>query len=125
MNNETLLLRQINPEWVRNDRVTSQAFTPTPKDESELSVYDGDRITPEQSWIHFTSTLGNRSVGVLAVTVGECEANETTARSDPNPYPEHVVIDFSDMTRSHARRVGKELTSLAKKRGWMHRAGLL
>ena len=122
MNSDTLLLRQINPEWVKNDRVTSQAFTPTPKDKDKLSTYDGDQITPRQSWIHFTTNLGNQSVGVMAVTVRECEENETSAISDPVPFPEHVLIDYSRLTRSKAKKVGKALTSLARQRDWLHRA---
>ena len=47
MTGTTLLLRQIHPSFVQDGRVTSQAFRPTPKDESLLSVYDGDQITPE------------------------------------------------------------------------------
>lgn len=124
MNSETLLLRQINPEWVKNDRVTSQAFTPTPKDKDKLSTYDGDQIKPRQSWIHFTTDLGNQSVGVMAVTVSECEENGTSAVSDPFPFPEHVLIDYSRLTRSKAKRVGKVLTSLARQRDWLHRAKL-
>jgi hypothetical protein len=38
LNDTTLLHRQINPSWVQQGRVTSQAFRPTPKDESKLSV---------------------------------------------------------------------------------------
>lgn len=124
VNSETLLLRQINPEWVKHDRVTSQAFTPTPKDKNRLSAYDGDQTTPRKSWIHFTTNLGNQSIGVMAVTVRECEKNDTSAFSDPAPFPEHVLIDFSRLTRSKAKRVGKVLTSLARRRGWLHRAKL-
>jgi hypothetical protein len=70
---ETLLLRQIHPVFIQNDRVTSQAFRPTPKDHGQLSVYDGDMISAEESWKHHTG-LGLESEGVLAVTVRECEA---------------------------------------------------
>lgn len=68
MNLETLLLRQINPSFIQNGRVTSQAFRPTPKDENKLSVYDGDQITPEDSWRHFTLNPLCSSAGVMAVS---------------------------------------------------------
>jgi hypothetical protein len=67
MTGTTLLLRQVHPSFVQAGRVTSQAFRPTPKDESLLSVYDGDQITAENSWSHFTSQNNCRSVGVMAV----------------------------------------------------------
>jgi hypothetical protein len=54
MTGATFLLRQVHPSFVQAGRVTSQAFRPTPKDRSLLSVYDGDQITPEAAWIHFT-----------------------------------------------------------------------
>jgi hypothetical protein len=38
MTPETLLLRQIHPSFVQAGRVTSQAFRPTPKDGSLLSI---------------------------------------------------------------------------------------
>jgi hypothetical protein len=63
MNAQTLLLRQIHPSFVQQGRVTSQAFRPTPKDESKLSMYDGDQITPEASWRHYTVTLRFESIG--------------------------------------------------------------
>lgn len=44
MTPESLLLRQVNPRWIREGRVTSQVFRPTPKDEKKLSVYDGAKI---------------------------------------------------------------------------------
>lgn len=69
MKSGTLLFRQVNPSWMKLGRVTSQAFKPTPKDRGRLSAYDGDRMTAEKAWRHYTMELGYRSVGVLAVTV--------------------------------------------------------
>ena len=71
MTGTTRLLRQIHPSFVQAGFVTSQAFRPTPKDESKLSVYDGDRITPEAAYTHYTTVWELASAGVLAVTVDE------------------------------------------------------
>ena len=57
MTPETQLLRQINPSFIKKGRITSQVFSPTPKDKKKLSVYDGDLITPEEAWAHFTEQL--------------------------------------------------------------------
>lgn len=121
MTEATPLLRQINPAFIQQGRVTSQAFRPTPKDRQELSVYDGDLITPEGAWRHFTDG-GFRSVGVLAVTVGECRTEGLAARPSPEQFPEHAVIDFGDFTGSQAEKRGKRLKDLAWSRGWLHRA---
>ena len=122
MNSSTLLLRQVNPNWIHLGRVTSQAFTPTPKDNGRISTYDGDRITPEESWNHFTRVLGYNSAGVLGVTVEECESEGLTAVPDPKPFPEHVLIDLSRLSRNQRRDRGKLLTRHANARGWLHYA---
>ena len=124
VNDDTLLLRQINPSWVRAGRVTSQAFTPTPKDEAKLSVYDGDQISPADSWHHYALELGFSSVGVMAVTVGECAALEREVVLDSIPFREHAYIDFTGLSRSQAKNVGKALTRSANDRGWQYRPDL-
>lgn len=118
---DTFLFRQVHPSWLKEGRATSQAFTPTPKDNRKLSVYDGDRIGAAESWNHYTGELGFRSVGVLAVTARECQAENTSARPDPRPFPQHAVIDFSDVpSQSRVRATGKRLTRYANDRGWQH-----
>ena len=42
--------------------------------QSKLSAYDGDRISAEKAWIHYTRQLSLSSCGVVAVTIQECEA---------------------------------------------------
>lgn len=121
---ETLLYRQIHPSFVQNGRVTSQAFRPTPKDENQLSVYDGDQIEPEPSWRHYTGELEKKSVGVLGVTLSECSSLSLPAQPDPTPFPEHVLIDFSAFA-SQTRvieRLGKQLRDKAEARDWLYQA---
>ncbi len=121
MTGETLLLRQIHPHFIQNDRVTSQAFRPTPKDEGKLSVYDGDLITAEDSWKHHTG-LGLESGGVLAVTVQECAAESLPAYPSPQIFPEHAHIDFTGpgLTKSDIRAKAKRLLAAALERGWQY-----
>lgn len=121
MNDATLLLRQVNPSWVQQGRVTSQAFKPTPKDHLRLSVYDGDLITAEASWRHFTEVLGHASVGALAVNMQECKDQQLTARSDPEPFPEHAVIDFRGLSTNQIEKKSKRLNAAAASRGWRFR----
>ena len=120
MTGTTLLLRQVHPTFVQNGFATSQAFRPTPKDESALSVYDGDLISAEASWVHYTTTLGQGSVGTVAVTVDECAAENLPARPDPAPFPEHAVIDFTGLSDGKCKTKGKKLQAKALARGWLH-----
>ena len=120
MTANTLLFRQIHPSFVQNGRVTSQPFRPTPKDESLLSVYDGDLISPEKSWVHFTTKLMQQSVGTMAVSVAECAAENLRSRPDPVTFPEHAVIDFSGLTDKECRTKSKKLQAKALERGWLY-----
>jgi hypothetical protein len=117
---ETLLLRQIHPNFIQTDKVSSQAFCPTPKDQAKLSVYDGDMITPENSWKHYTER-GLESGGVLAVTVHECKTESLGAYSSPQIFPEHAHIDFAGLTGSATKGKAKRLRQFALGRGWRHR----
>ena len=120
MTGTTLLLRQVHPSFVQAGRVTSQAFRPTPKDEFLLSVYDGDKIAPEKSLTHYTSQEERRSVGVLAVTVDECAVEQLPTRPDPEPFPEHVVVDFVGLADKQIETKGKKLRAKAVDRGWLY-----
>lgn len=121
MKSGTLLLRQVNSAFLQNGRPTSQVFRPTPKDKEKLSVYDGDMIDATAAYTHFTQKLGFQSSGVLSVTVGECDAFNLSAYPDPEPFPEHAVIDFSNHAKREVERIAKELRGLADQRGWLYR----
>jgi hypothetical protein len=91
---QTLLLRQIHPSFIDRDRVTSQAFRPTEKDRGKLSVYDGDLISAEGSWKHYTARV-LKSAGVLAVTVGECAAEQLPTGSIRISSPSTLTSIFA------------------------------
>jgi len=120
MTGDTLLLRQVNPSWIQEGRITSQVFRPTPKDKKRLSVYDGDLITAEKAWKHFTNELQFASVGVMAVTVHECNAQNLPAAPDPEPFPAHAVIKFDNLSPSQIAKKAKHLKKAAETRGWQY-----
>jgi len=122
MTTETLLLRQVNPSWIQAKRITSQLFKPTAKDQKGISVYDGDQITPEDSWRYYTGKLGYASVGVMAVTVAECAAQNLPVAPDPEPFPEHVLIKFDGLSNSQIEKKAKRLRAAAVSRGWLYEA---
>lgn len=118
MNAETQLHRQIHPKRIQEGRVTSLAFKPSSKNVECLSVYDGDQIDAEAAWRHYVYTLKLESIGVMTVTVGECEILELTVVPDPEDFPEHVCIDFQGFTNRQIEKKAKILSSNARSRGW-------
>ena len=127
MNSDTLLYRMVHPSWMLEGRPTSQTFKPTRKDNGRLSAYDGDQISPQDAYEHFTSPqpgLGQRAVGVLAITVAECKSFNLTVSPDPLVgFPEHVAIDFTGRSRRGIEVVAGELNDFANARGWQYRPG--
>lgn len=122
MNDNTLLYRQISPEHVQNGRVTSLAFRPMPKDEKKLSVYDGDKLSPEESYNHFVGCKC-RSVGVLGVEKQECIEEGLHVLEDYETHPYHVLIDFSGKTNNQVRRAAEHLKEKAITRDWLYWKG--
>ena len=120
MTPETLLLRQIHPLFVENERAGYLAFRPTPNDEHLLSVDNGDKISAENSWKRFTASL--QSAGVLAVSNGECETESLPVLEDGIPYPEHCSVDFSGLSKSQIKTKAKVLWDKAITRGWQYQA---
>lgn len=132
MTEDTLLHRQIHPSWVQNDSISSQAFIseqsiaslsfiPSTKDEDKLSLYNGEKFTPEESYTHFTKTF--KSTGVLSVTVNEVESiGSLTVYEDNDPFDGHSVIDYSLVdTQTQVKKKAKKLKNLAVARGWTHK----
>jgi hypothetical protein len=123
MTDDTELLRQVHPTFIQMDRVSSQAFEPTAKDNNRLSVYDGDQVNPEDAWNHFCAQPNCQSAGVLAVTVNECKGLGLTAEADPEPFPEHAVIDFGETAKNQVKKKARSLREIALARGWRFRDG--
>ena len=123
MNSDTLLYRMVSPSWMQDGIPTTPTFKPTQKDNKRLSVYDGDQISPQDAYEHYTS-LGYKAVGVLAVTVEECESLGLTVSPDPLPgFPEHAVIDFTALSGNGMRRTASDLIKIANDLGWQYRPG--
>ena len=123
-NAQALLHRQVHPSWVQEGRVSSQAFSPTPKDAGLLSVYDGTQMTPEASFAHYTSALGLVAVGTVSVSTDEVVDLGLAWRPDPEPFPEHSVIDFTALTSAaKVKAKAQALAERARKRGWTYQPG--
>jgi hypothetical protein len=130
MDEQTLLHRQINPSFVVNDFVSNQAFSentvtissgsfiPTDKDDDKLSIYNGEKFSPNNSYEHFTKQY--ESYGVLSISVQEAESvDPLKVYEDNHPFDGHCYIDFSlvESNNQKKKRAGK-LRDFAVKRGW-------
>ncbi len=120
MTDETLLHRIIKPHWwLQGEDISSQAFRPGPEDDGQMSVYDGDQITAEAAWLHYTNDPTKPAPsGVLAVTAGECRQQDLPVRPDPNTFPEHALIDFRKFGTNQTKRKSERLRNAAVDRGW-------
>lgn len=122
MDDKTLLYRQINPQFIKNDQATTQAFRPTKKDEKHLSVYDGSQIEPFEAWEHYTEQLKLISDGVLAISVDECYSLKLPVSSKPEEnFSEHVIVDFRGLSNNQIKQKAEELKTKANERGWLYR----
>jgi hypothetical protein len=122
---DEVLLRQVHPTFVRDGRVSSQAFRPTPKDQKQLSVAQGSKTTPQAAFELHTQCKKLASIGTWAVTVGECQALTLTVRPDPLlagdcPEPAHALIDFSALSNSKIDAHGTRLARHANERGALY-----
>ncbi|MBF0311714.1 MAG: hypothetical protein HQL56_19560 [Magnetococcales bacterium] len=59
--------------------------------------YDGNLIEPKPAWEHYIRQLNLFSVGVMGITKAECALLGLSALPNPEPIPEHAVIDFSHL----------------------------
>lgn len=132
MNRETLLHRQIHPTWVQNDTISSQAFLaenniaslafiPSEKDNKKLSVYNGEKFSPKDSYIHFTTDY--KSTGVLSVTISEINSvGDLNVEEDNNPFDGHSIINYSNVENpTQIKKKAKKIKNLAVQRGWTHK----
>ena len=123
MTPETLLLRQVHPSFMQDEKLTSQAFFPFPKDDGQLSVYDGDQISADASHAHFVNILRNQSCGVWGVACSEVEDSGLASKADPLPdFAAHALIDFGSKTEKACRIIAKKLRARAVERGCLHKA---
>jgi hypothetical protein len=125
---DELLFRQVNPNWIREGRVSSQAFRPMPKDGGLLSVDRASMTTAEASHRLFTEELRLASAGVWAITVAECAAQDLPVLEDPiavspqtTANPAHAVVSFASVSsKGQIEAKGQKLARCANERGRLY-----
>jgi hypothetical protein len=124
MNQDTKLLRQVHPSFVQGNTISfqvfsSQVFKPTPKDENKLSVYNGELYTPIEAFSHYSDS-GYKSIGIVAVTIEECNDEELNVYEDNIPFEGHCSIDYTGFSNCMISKKAQKLKYYASKRGWLH-----
>lgn len=118
MNATTLLLRQAHPNFMDGDLPTSQVFMPNSEDRGQMSAYDGDQISPDDAYTHYTQVLNKHSHSVWALEKRETDSNGVPASPAPLPnFPSHSHVDFSQIAEGAWRKTAKRLKALAIARG--------
>lgn len=134
MDKNTLLHRQIHPTFITGEKISHQAFLgdpvsvgsdafmPKPRDNDQLSVYNGEVFTPEHAHQHYTEDLKLISQGVLSLSVEEVHSIEPLeAVADDTPFEGHAHIDFSRCPgKNQKKKRAGMLRDYAVKKGWMY-----
>lgn len=123
---DELIWRNVNPDWVVDGKVTSQAFRPTPKDDKKVSGAREAKVSAASHYTEFTG-LGLKSAGVWAVTVNEAAKEAVPAIYDensakaPTPCPKgHTSLDFTSHSNANTKRIGARLRDHAELRKRQH-----
>lgn len=117
------LWRQVHSNWISKDNEpTSQLFSLFPKDKGCVSVAQGSVCGAEESYRRHIDR-GLRTMGVLAVTVGQVERiNANISVIDDSAEPElpdeHASIDMTALAPAEVRDAARRLRRVAVDNGW-------
>lgn len=120
MDPDTLLLRQVHPAFVQSERITSQVFYPTEKDNNRLSTYSSEKFSAPDAFNHYTSELKLEAAGVVAVSCDECDTEELPYVEDNDPFDGHCYIDYNGLSNNKKKTKSKILKRRAEDRGWLY-----
>lgn len=115
------LFRNVHPEFVAEGRLGSRAFLATKSSDFELSVCRSSLTAPADAYALHIGPKQLKSVGVWAITVGECKAQALTVLGDPvaTPVPDaaHAVVDFTQISDKERKKLSQILRRHAEDRG--------
>jgi hypothetical protein len=113
-----LLHRQVHPQFIRDGRVSSQAFKLNTQDKGLLSVTRDSKCSAQEAHRRYTAR-GRSSCGVWSVTVAECNSAGLQAYDDPLEDDDaHAVVDFNVLpSKGQLEKAAARLTEHARQRG--------
>jgi hypothetical protein len=117
------LHRQVHPAFVRDGRLSSQAFKPSSQDAGQLSVSQGSLASAKAAFERYLAR-GRQSCGVWSVTVDECRQAGVQAYEDALTDDDaHALIDFAALpSKSQWEKTSDKLAAFARARGCQHAA---
>src|SRR2546426_3495076 len=116
-NASELLHRNAHPQFIVNDRVSSQAFRRTEADEGKLSLQQNSKASAAVAYERYISR-GLESGGVWSVTIAECDELSLRAYDDPiDKDDSHAIIDLTAYNVSQSRNITDKLAKKARDRG--------
>lgn len=121
---DELQWRQVHPNWVDGDLVSSQAFKGTSRAPDEVSTARAAKVTAADAFHHYTTELHLASAGTWAVTIAE--VTSTACRTiedgecDDVPTPGHSYIDMRELSKQQRKAARTELARLATIRRRQH-----
>ncbi len=121
---EELLWRNCAESWLDEGSPTKQLFFPTKKDSLKLSSARESLVSASAHQAEYTA-LGNRSVGIWAVSSQEVQEVGLRSVDDSatgtSPLTGHCFLDFRQCaTGGVIQRTARGLKDLAEKRGRQH-----
>jgi hypothetical protein len=112
-----LLHRNVHPQFILDDRITSQAFLLKKEDLGKLSVQQNSKASAKVAYERYTA-LGYESVGVWSVTIAECDEFDLKAYDDPiDKDDSHSIVDLTAYTFKQARKHTDKFSRKARDRG--------
>ena len=121
LSTDTLLLRQVNPNWFVKGELSIAAFNPS-KEQHYMAPVDNGHGTSALSAYLYHQSNGLTTIGVVAATAGEATRENLPVNAAPVAgWPHHMVLDFNALPDKAARRAAaRALTFAARQRGWLH-----
>ena len=122
MNPQSLLYRAVHIAFVHRGNITIQVFQPMPGMGGLLNVFNGGHVSAKEAWHDFVRMVDSplRYVGVVGVTVAECETLELIVKQHTGDR-NHAYISFNNSTANQIRRKARALKEFAAFRGWLFR----
>jgi hypothetical protein len=116
--------RQVHPQFVDGDFVSSEAFVGVPGERDEVSTVRSALRSAAEAYEHYVGTLGLASAGCWATSVAEITEAGSRAVADHDcdhvETPGHSYIDMRGMTKAQKRITRAALAAAATGRGRQH-----
>jgi len=117
---KTVLLRQAHPRFFPKGELSSQAFL-VPKEDPNLSTYNGDDITVADAFVHYRDVLHLTAHSTWGISCSEVTAENLSSAPDPSEdNPHHCIIQFGNLEMKALRIAAKKLREYAVIRGCLY-----